>query len=233
MNGFIGRRPVHGLATLLAVVLILTAAAVSSEVQAKGPDTRSDKTLKQRGKSKKWNSPPEISGSPPGSIVQDSFFDFEPVASDAEGDSLTFQVSNKPRWADFDPTTGALYGTPGAGDVGTYDGIRISVSDGISTARLPEFAIDVTSTGSRSVTLNWTPPTQNTDGTPLTDLAGYRIYFGDDPDNMTDVIQIDNSGLTSYVIDNLTPAVWYFHATSLNSEGVESNPSPSISFDLT
>ena len=233
MNGLTGRCLVHGLATVLSLAFIFTAATVSPEVQAKGPGSRSDKTLKERGKSKKWNSPPAISGSPPGSIVQHSFFDFEPVASDADGDLLTFNISNKPRWADFDPTTGALYGTPGAGDVGTYDAIRISVTDGISTARLPEFGIDVTSTGSRSVTLNWTPPTQNTDGTPLTDLAGYRIYFGDDPDNSTGVIQIDNAGLTSYVIDNLAPAVWYFRATSVNSDGVESDPSPAVSFDLT
>lgn len=28
-----------------------------------------------------------------------------------------------------------------------------------------------------TVTLNWAPPTQNTDGTPLTDLTGYRVYY--------------------------------------------------------
>ena len=29
-----------------------------------------------------------------------------------------------------------------------------------------------------SATLSWTPPTQNMDGTPLTNLAGYRVYWG-------------------------------------------------------
>lgn len=27
-----------------------------------------------------------------------------------------------------------------------------------------------------SISLTWTPPTENTDGSPLTDLAGYRVY---------------------------------------------------------
>jgi hypothetical protein len=31
---------------------------------------------------------------------------------------------------------------------------------------------------SGQATLSWDPPTTNVDGTPLTDLAGYKVYYG-------------------------------------------------------
>ncbi|MDH3615931.1 MAG: putative Ig domain-containing protein, partial [Gammaproteobacteria bacterium] len=178
------------------------------------------------------NSPPTLSGTPNGTVLENSFYEFAPDANDANGDPLTFTITNKPAWADFDPTTGALYGTPTAADVGHYDAIGIAVSDGQATAELPGFAIDVTSVALGSVTLSWVPPSENTDGSPLTDLAGYRIYYGVDPQNYSDVIEITNASLTSYVVDNLTPNTWYFAATALNSSGVESTLSSPAARDI-
>jgi len=74
-----------------------------------------------------------------------------------------------------------------------------------------------------SVTLNWTPPTQNTDGSVLTDLAGFKIYYGTSPDNYPNQITIDNPGITSSVVDNLTPNTWYFVSTAFTSSGEESD----------
>ena len=80
-----------------------------------------------------------------------------------------------------------------------------------------------TGTGSGSVTLNWQPPTQNADGSPLTDLAGYKIYVGTETGVYEHLeIMLDNPGLTTYVIDNLGPGTYYFAATALNAAGVES-----------
>ncbi len=89
-----------------------------------------------------------------------------------------------------------------------------SVSDSVD--------VTVVATGNGTALLSWTPPTENTDGSTLTDLAGYRIYYGTASGTYTDNITIDNPGLTSYQIDNLTPADWYFVITSLNSSGTES-----------
>ena len=116
--------------------------------------------------------------------------------------------------------------------MGRYDSIGITVSDGQATAELPDFAIDVTSVALGSVTLSWIPPSENTDGSPLTDLAGYRIYYGVDPQNFSDVIEITNASLTSYVVDNLTPNTWYFAASALNSSGVESTLSSPAARDI-
>ena len=72
------------------------------------------------------------------------------------------------------------------------------------------------------VTLSWQPPTQNADGTPLMDLAGYTIYFGTQSQSYDSEIQLDNPGLTTYVVENLVPDTYFFAATAVNSSGMES-----------
>jgi hypothetical protein len=72
------------------------------------------------------------------------------------------------------------------------------------------------------VTLSWQPPTQNADGTPLLDLSGYTIYFGTQSQSYDSEIELDNPGLTTYVVENLVPDTYYFAATAVNSSGMES-----------
>lgn len=214
-----------GICCLPAILMCVTNLAISPEVWAKPNRAFDSENGKGKGRLKKFqqNSPPTLSGTPNGTVLENSFYDFVPNASDPDGDSLTFTITNKPGWADFDPTTGALYGTPTASDVGQYSSVKIAVSDGKATVELPAFAIDVTSTGLAVVTLNWQAPTENTDGTPLTDLAGYRIYYGVDPADLSNVIDVSNPGLTTYVVEGLTPDIWYFASTALNSRGMESD----------
>jgi len=222
-----------GIFCLSAVLLCAANFAISPDVSAKPRLDRVSGSGNGRGRIKriKENAPPTLSGTPDETVLQNSFYDFVPVASDRDGDSLTFTIANKPDWADFDPTTGALYGTPAAADVGHYGSIQIAASDGLATAELPVFAIDVVSTALASVTLTWQPPTKNTDGTPLTDLAGYRIYYGVDPTNLSNVVELPNPGLTSYVIEELTANTWHFAATSLNERGDESDFSSLVTRD--
>ena len=113
-------------------------------------------------------------------------------------------------------------------DVATYANIVISVSDGRATARLPAFSLTVQAYSFGSVTVSWTPPTQNTDGTALTNLAGYRLYWGRQPTNYTNSIGIMNPGISAYVVENLASGTYYFAATAINSSGVESDPSPGV-----
>lgn len=79
-------------------------------------------------------------------------------------------------------------------------------------------------------TLNWLPPTQNTDSSNLGDLTGYKIYYSEQADNLTEIISIDNINLTSYVIENLnTNTTYYFAITAVNSQSVESTYSSIVS----
>jgi hypothetical protein len=176
------------------------------------------------------NRPPTISGTPATSVMQGTSYSFTPTASDPDGDTLTFAIANQPAWATFSTTTGRLQGTPGAGDVGTTSGIVISVSDGQAPAvALATFSVTVQAVATGSATLTWNPPTQNTDGSPLTDLAGYKIYWGTSQGTYPNSVTLTNPGLTSYVVTNLVSGTYYFVATALNSEGVESSYSASAS----
>jgi len=169
------------------------------------------------------NAAPTISGTPSLIINVGQSYSFTPTASDPDGDNLTFSIQNMPPWAQFNTASGALSGTPQAGDAGSYANISISVSDGNLGNTLPEFTITVNQVSLGSVTLNWTPPTQNTDGSVLTDLAGFKIYYGTSPDNYPNEITIDNPGITTFVVDNLTPDTWYFVSTAFNASGEESD----------
>ncbi|MGH7128879.1 MAG: putative Ig domain-containing protein [Planctomycetaceae bacterium] len=168
------------------------------------------------------NRAPSISGNPGTSLVVDEDYDFRPAASDPDGDELSFTVRNRPVWATFESATGRLHGTPGAADVGQFSGIEISVSDGSAADALAPFSIEVNDIALGSVTVSWSPPTTNADGTPLSDLAGYRIYYGRSANDLDSAVAIDNPGTTRRVIDNLSPATWYFSMTSINGTGLES-----------
>ncbi|MBM4220223.1 MAG: hypothetical protein FJ171_11500 [Gammaproteobacteria bacterium] len=134
------------------------------------------------------NQAPVISGSPSTSVVEGEFYEFTPSASDADGDSLQFSIARKPLWADFNPQTGRISGTPTSADVGNFTNIAISVSDGSASADLQAFDISVHAFAIGAATLSWYPPTTNSDGSALTNLAGYRIYYGRNPNDLTRAI---------------------------------------------
>ena len=79
-----------------------------------------------------------------------------------------------------------------------------------------------------TATLSWQPPTENTDNTPLEDLAGFRIYYGTESGNYSESVDV-GAGVTEYVVENLSSGTWYFVVTAYNSLGIESAPSDEVS----
>jgi Fibronectin type III domain len=73
-----------------------------------------------------------------------------------------------------------------------------------------------------SASLSWTTPTQNTNGTPLTDLAGYTIYYGTSPSELTQTIQLADPSATSYVINNLSAGTYYFAVAAYTTVATQS-----------
>lgn len=71
-----------------------------------------------------------------------------------------------------------------------------------------------------SSTLTWVAPTTNTDGSPLTDLAGYRVYWGTAVGAYPSSQSVGN--VLTYVVQGLAPGTWYFVVTALNTAGRES-----------
>lgn len=168
------------------------------------------------------NSSPTIHGQPGASVLPGQRYSFEPGASDPDGDALTFSVVNLPSWSSFDPSTGRLSGTPQSADIATYTGIEIKVSDGSHTATLGPFSISVTDAGTGTATLSWVPPTENSDGSVLTDLAGYRIMYGQGADDLSQKVSLSNPSLNRFLIENLTSGTWYFAVVAVDAEGTES-----------
>jgi len=71
-------------------------------------------------------------------------------------------------------------------------------------------------------TISWTPPTQNTDGTSLTNLAGYRIEYGTSASALSRTVDVPNASVSSYVIEQLSPATWFFAVRAYTTGGIES-----------
>lgn len=165
---------------------------------------------------------PTITGTPATSITVGSAYSFQPVASDPDSNPLTFGIENKPAWATFNTSSGQLTGSPTAADVGTYSAIRIYVSDGTAQASLSTFSITVAALSTGSATLTWDAPTTNTDGSALTDLAGYRLAYGKSQSTLDQSAQIADPNVTTYTVSNLSSGTWYFALYAYSSSGAES-----------
>jgi hypothetical protein len=177
--------------------------------------------------------PPTISGNPPTQAQAGTAYSFTPTASDSSGKTLSFSVQNKPSWAAFSIATGQLSGTPGTADVGTDANVVITVSDGTTSAALAAFTITVAAAppvqtmGTASLT--WAAPTQNTDGTPITNLSGYVISYGTSATLLAQTVSITNPATTSYTIQNLGSGTWYFAVSAAASDGTRSSLSTVVS----
>lgn len=168
------------------------------------------------------NAAPVIQGQPGTAVTVGETYSFQASASDSNGDTLTFSATNLPAWMSINAGTGRLTGTPGVGDVGSYAGITIRVSDGQASASLAPFTVTVAAVAMGNATLSWTAPTQNTDGSALTNLSGYRIRYGRSATDMGQSVSITNPSISRYVVENLGSGAWFFAVVAVNSAGVES-----------
>jgi Putative Ig domain len=179
------------------------------------------------------NGAPTISGSAPSTAKPDAPYSFKPTASDPNGDTLSFQVQNKPAWATFNTVTGELSGIPTRAQGSAFANIVISASDGKNSASLAPFAITLDEGAqapvATGVTLSWIAPTRRVDGSQLTDLDGYIISFGSSKDALSRSVTIDNPSVDRYVFDALTSGTYYFGIRAVAVGGVESELSELVS----
>jgi hypothetical protein len=96
-----------------------------------------------------------------------------------------------------------------------------SASDGDVAAALP--------TGSGTATVSWDAPTTTTAGAALTNLAGYRIYYGTTRTDLTQTVQLPDVSTQTYVIDDLGAGTWFFAVRAVTSTGIESALSDVVS----
>jgi hypothetical protein len=117
----------------------------------------------------------------------------------------------------------------GAGNVASWSG-SVPTS---GTRNLSGIAVDMTltlaCTGPGKATLQWTPPTTNTDGSGLTNLAGYTALYGVSPTALVSTVQINSPSANTYTIENLAAGNWSFSVRARSSGGTESANSNVVS----
>lgn len=133
--------------------------------------------------------------------------------------------------------------TTAAADPGAADSSGTSTQTSASTTATTPDTGSQPSTGATqtgvaqgtagTVTLNWQPPTQNSDGSPITGLAGYNIYYGTASQSYSQSIKLTNPGLTTYVVENLPAGTYYFSIAAYDATGAQSSFSPEVAAAVT
>jgi hypothetical protein len=113
-------------------------------------------------------------------------------------------------------------GSPASNSAGSGNAFTGSVASAGATGSSPT---------DKSTTLSWSAPTRNSDGSQITNLAGYTLHYGTAPQDYTGSIEITNPTATSYVVSgNSFPAgTYYFAISAYNAEQVSSSMSGEIS----
>lgn len=177
------------------------------------------------------NSAPTITGTAGSAAVVGSLYQFQPIAQDADGDPLTFTAGNLPPWATLDPATGRISGTPTAGDIGSHESITVTVADGSAQTSTEPFTIVVAAASTPvagGASVQWVPPPSKMNGSPLDDLAGYRISYGRSAEELDNSVYIEDPSATSYTISSLESGVWYFAVRAVSANGLEGAPSIAV-----
>lgn len=78
---------------------------------------------------------------------------------------------------------------------------------------------------SGSARVNWTIPTANTNGSALTNLAAFRVYYGTSESAMSQTREINDITSTAATISSLAPGTWFFKVRAVNASQVESTDS--------
>ena len=117
---------------------------------------------------------------------------------------------------------GLGFALSGCGGGGGGAGPASSAATSQATTAAAATNSNLPTASSSAVTINWMPPTENTDGSPLTNLSGYDIHYGTASGNYTQSVTVSNPGIATYVVDNLTPGTYYFSVAAVNSQGTES-----------
>jgi hypothetical protein len=214
---------VRALLPVLILVVCQALRAPADSVAASGPSGPTGPTGASVHASE--NRAPTISAAATDVAQVGKTYDYQPQAADPDGDALQFSATNLPPWASMDPTNGHISGTPGENDLGIYESITITVADATRRTESAPFSITVIGDPSTGVaSLQWERPLSKVDGSPIDDLAGYRILYGRSADDLDRSVLISDPSQTSYEIDSLARGIWYFAVVAVNAGGLEGPP---------
>ena len=151
------------------------------------------------------------------------------LAGNANSDMGIFKVS----WANDRGGEGIASGTESwqTASIGLELGknkITVTAEDTAGATTSRSIVINRESGQIGSTALSWAAPTARTDGSPLTNLAGYKIYYGRMSGVYDYQIDLNNPGIMTYLVENLVSGAWYFALTAYDSAGLESDRSNEV-----
>lgn len=117
--------------------------------------------------------------------------------------AIAFAISACSGGSASNSTTGT--GTPGNSTTTTAGGTTVSAAG--------------------TATLTWLAPTENADGTAITDLAGYTLYYGTNPSDLTQSVTISGAASTTREVKDLPAGTYYFAVAAYNAMGLEGQQS--------
>ena len=152
--------------------------------------------------------------------------------SDESGSSTAATSTTSTSTTGSNPQTAADSSTSGSSTTSGSTTSGSTTSGSTTTTGSTGSTAPTTPVAATSVTLGWVAPTQNSNGSPITDLAGYKIHYGTASENYTKVVAVSNPSLSRYVLDSLESGTYFFAITAYNSKGIESTLSGEISATL-
>jgi hypothetical protein len=84
-----------------------------------------------------------------------------------------------------------------------------------------------------SVTLGWEAPSTSADGSPLDDLAGYRVLYGPTmPLTPENSVSFDVGDVLTWTIRDLEPGTYYITVLAIDGHGNLSEPAAEVSVEI-
>lgn len=77
--------------------------------------------------------------------------------------------------------------------------------------------------------LSWQTPSENNDGTPLADLAGYRVYYGTASGSYDQSVTVTDPQAQTYTLEHLPAGTYYAVVKAYTNDGTESEASAEVS----
>jgi len=145
-------------------------------------------------------------------------------AYDADSIELTYEASNLPDWVALDTETGSLTGSPGSNDVGVYTDIRFAISDGINSTVIGPFTLEVVGQ-LYSATVNWQPVTSDENDEDISNVEGYILQWGAQPDVYDYEVFKSGQQSNSHMVKRLKAGNYYFSMMTILTSGIKSERS--------
>lgn len=120
----------------------------------------------------------------------------------------------------------ACGGGGGGGDDGSGSGSGAAPTEVPSPTPAPAPA---PAAAGGSATLSWVAPQTNADGSALSDLGGYKIYYGTSSGNYSASVTVPDPAATTHTVQDLPASTYYFVLKAYDKSNVESAPSPEVS----